>query len=63
MVWVFFQQTEFLGGEGKVRRCVVVKLFPGVRFLLQHIHFVSQAAFPIAEPDVLSSLCYEMLSN
>lgn len=35
----------------------------GAVFRVQNSHFISPTPFPVAQPDVLSILCYKMLSN
>lgn len=39
------------------------ELFAGVPSRVQTSHFISPTPLPVAQPDVLSSLCYKMLGN
>lgn len=57
-----FQAAEIPGGmeEGS---CLEGELFAGVLSRVHKSGFISPTPLPVAQPDVLSSLCCKMLSN
>jgi len=56
-------QSADVSGGVEERACLVGELFAGVPSRVQNSHFISQTSLPVAQPDVLGSLCYKMLSN
>lgn len=57
-----FQAPEISGGMEK-GSCLEGELFAGVLSRVHNSGFISPTPLPVAQPDVLSSLCCKMLSN
>lgn len=57
-----FQAAGISGGMEK-GSCLEGELFAGVLSRVHNSGFISPTPLPVAQPDVLSSLCCKMLSN